>query len=82
MSTGQVSFGEILVGINFNPSLDPKVQKAKQLCAELANLVNDHQGEVGANYPTESLHRLVFDQTIADILKAQMMAVKYLTLKY
>lgn len=77
-----ISFGEILVGVSFNPSQDPKVAKAKQLCAELADLVNDHQGEVEANYGKESLQHYIHERAIMDILAAQMMVVKLLTLKY
>lgn len=77
-----ISFGEILVGVNFNPAQDPKVAKAKQLCAELANLVNDHQGEVGATYGKDSLQHYIHERATMDILAAQMMVVKLLTLKY
>ena len=38
----ELSFGQKLVGLDFNPSGDPKVLKAKQLCAELADLLHDH----------------------------------------
>ncbi len=37
----QPTFGEKLVGITFNPSGDHKVQRVKELCAELADLVSD-----------------------------------------
>lgn len=44
--TRELSFGERLVGLTFNPSNDPKVQRAKEICAELADLLyNDHKGE-------------------------------------
>ena len=32
--------GEELVGLDFNPSNNPNVQEAKELCAKLANLMN------------------------------------------
>ena len=32
----QLSFGEKLVGLTFNPSGNLRVQRAKELCAELA----------------------------------------------
>lgn len=35
-----LTFGEKLVGITFNPGNDDKVNKAKQLCADLADLLN------------------------------------------
>lgn len=77
----ELSFGEKLVGLNFNPSNDDKVSKAKMLCAELADLVNDeflNREESKVTYLSESL----FVHTIGEILNAQMNVVKLLTLKY
>jgi hypothetical protein len=77
----ELSFGEKLVGLNFNPSNDDKVSKAKMLCAELADLANDeflNREESQVTYLSESL----FVHTIGEILNAQMNVVKLLTLKY
>ena len=77
----ELSFGEKLVGLNFYPSNDDKVSKAKMLCAELADLVNDeflNREESKVTYLSESL----FVHTIGEILNAQMNVVKLLTLKY
>jgi hypothetical protein len=78
----ELSFGEKLVGLNFNPSNDDKVSKAKMLCAELADLVNSsfYEGEQDSK-PLELRHQL-FNHTIGEILNAQMNVVKLLTLKY
>lgn len=73
-----LTFGEKLVGLNFNPSNDDKVSKAKRLCAELADLV---EGEFQNNELTFLQSRL-YDHTIGEILNAQMNVVKLLTLKY
>ena len=73
-----LSFGQQLVGLTFNPSGDEKVLKAKQLCAELADLVND---ENNSRVSTQFTQRL-FSHTIGEILNAQMNTVKLLTLKY
>ncbi len=72
------TFGEQLVGITFNPAGDPKVLKAKQLCAELADLLNDHNNESDS---TQFSQRL-FSHAVGEILNAQMNVVKVLTLKY
>jgi hypothetical protein len=73
-----MSFGEQLVGLNFNPSNDDKVGKAKKLCAELADLVNAHfQSEANS-----VLANQLFNHTIGEIINAQMNVVKVLTLKY
>ena len=72
------TFGEQLVGITFNPAGDAKVLKAKQLCAELADLLNDYNNESDS---TQFSQRL-FSHAVGEILNAQMNVVKVLTLKY
>lgn len=74
----QPTFGEKLVGITFNPSGDPKVQRAKELCAELADLVSDEYNSRENTY----LVKVLYDHTLAEILNAQMNVVKVLTFKY
>lgn len=74
-----LTFGETLVGIGFNPSQDPKVKRAKELCAELADLVNDH---IPSDLPLTSDAKLRYklqDNSINQILIAQMSVVKVLT---
>ena len=73
-----ISFGERLVGLTFNPSNDPKVQRAKALCAEIADLLHDHI----SNKETNPLEQQLYNHTIGEILNAQMNVVKVLTLKY
>ena len=75
----ELTFGQLLVGLNFNPSKDPKVQRVKELCAELADLLNDNrQKDIEGLF----IENCIFSAAITDILKAQMMVVKSLTLKY
>lgn len=74
----QLSFGQKLVGITFNPSNDDAVGKAKKLCAELADLINDHW----SNKEHTSLENILYQHTVGEILNAQMNVVKLLTLKY
>jgi len=71
------SFGEILVGIEFNPSNDDKVFKVKNLMAEVANLLKDEYS-AGAKSPVKSL---LFDHAIGEIVNAQMSVVKVITMK-
>ena len=71
------SFGEQLVGLDFNPSGNEKVQKAKELCAELANLLKDSYTE-SERTPVKSL---LFDHAVGEILNAQMTVVKVITMK-
>ena len=78
MESRELTFGEKLVGLTFNPSGDEKVQRAKELCAELADLLNQN-ADPNSERP---LCRLLFDKAIGDILDAQMNVVKVLTFKY
>jgi len=74
----QPTFGMQLVGINFNPSGDPKVHRAKELFAQVADLVKtDFDKE-----PASELKSQLYNHTIGEILNAQMNVVKLLTLKY
>lgn len=78
METRELTFGEKLVGITFNPSADDKVAKAKQLCAELADLLKEDATTKEPTYLSSTL----YDHAIGEILNAQMNVVKVLTLKY
>lgn len=79
-----LTFGQQLVGLTFNPSGDPKVQRAKELCAELADLLNEAKNEKtdNGNMVTSQLYSQLYNHTIGEILNAQMNVVKVLTLKY
>ena len=74
----ELTFGEMLVGLTFNPSGDGKVTRAKMLCAELADLMD---GEF-RHRESSTLSDILFYKTVGDILDAQMNVVKFLTLKY
>jgi len=76
--TQQLSFGQKLVGLSFNPSGDEKVNKAKALCAELADLLYESEERKVKG----ELEILLYKKAIGDILDAQMNVVKVLTLKY
>jgi len=73
-----LSFGEILVGIEFNPSNDDRVAQVKQKMAEIANILKDAYNEEGAKSPVKSL---LFDHAVGEILNAQMSVVKVITMK-
>lgn len=74
----ELTFGEKLVGLTFNPSGDPNVQKAKELCAELADLMlNDLN-----NKNISNIQKLLLENALIEILNAQMNVVKVLTFKY
>jgi hypothetical protein len=77
IETKLLSFGEILVGIEFNPSNDDKVAQVKEKMAEIANLLKDAYNE-GEKSPVKSL---IFDHAVGEILNAQMSVVKVITMK-
>lgn len=75
--TKLLSFGELLVGIEFNPSNDDKVAKVKSMMAEIANLMKDAYNEEQKS-PVKSL---LFDHAVGELLNAQMSVVKVITFK-
>jgi hypothetical protein len=78
-----MSFGEQLVGLTFNPSGDPKVQKAKELCAQLADLIqSDLLDKRFSDTRPSDLYKQLHQHTVGEILNAQMNVVKILTFKY
>lgn len=74
-----LTFGQKLVGLNFNPSNDDKVGKAKQLCADLADLLKDDWKD---NEEKTQMYGQLHVHAMNEILNAQMNVVKVLTLKY
>lgn len=79
----ELTFGMKLVGIDFNPSGDPKVVRLKQLGAEMADIVEEYQGvtpEVGGK-PTY-IANTFRGQAIRDIKAAVMFAVAHITNKH
>jgi hypothetical protein len=77
----ELTAGEKLVGKTFNPSGDDKVAKAKALCAELADMIYDAKRESFAYGTLTLLREQLAERALMDILAAQMMVVKTLTLK-
>jgi hypothetical protein len=82
-TTRPMTFGEKLVGLTFNPSGDAKVQRAKELCAELADLLQESRFEKSdnGNMMVSTLYSTLYDHAVGEILNAQMNVVKVLTLK-
>ena len=75
--TKVLSFGEQLVGIEFNPSNDAGVAKIKELFAEVANILKD-------SYTSDSrspVKSLLFDHAVGELVSAQMAVVKVITFK-
>lgn len=71
--------GEVAVGLSFNPSSDPKVQKIKELMAEVFDFVEQHVPADDQTVAT-SRKRKMRDAALGHIVTAQMWAVKVVTL--
>lgn len=76
----ELTAGEKLVGKTFNPSGDNKVARAKALCAELADMIYDDKLYSYNHGTLTSLKEKLADRALTDILAAQMMVVKTLTI--
>ena len=72
-----LSFGELLVGIEFDPANEDKVAKVKSLMAEAANLMLEEYDQNGKS-PIKSL---LFDHAVGELVSAQMAVVKVITFK-
>ena len=81
-ATRQLTFGEKLVGLNFNPSNYDAVSKAKRLCADLADLLHNETMRGNSESEITGLQHNLYNHAIGEILNAQMNVVKVLTLKY
>lgn len=71
------TFGDKVVGKKFNPSNRPDVDRVKEICAELIDMVHKSFDQV----PVEPTQVILFEHTVGQILNAQMNAVKFLTLR-
>ena len=77
----QQSFGQKAVGLIFNPSNDPTVQKLKELYAEIIDVCNVARGLMPPA-PGDSQERArLFSIAITEAQGAQMWAVKAATWK-
>lgn len=74
----ELTFGMKLVGIDFNPSFNPDVDRIKRLAAEMADIL-DH---LRHKQPTTELHDQIYKHAITEILNAQMNAVKAITFNF
>ena len=79
MEEQKLTFGEKLVGLSFNPSQNEKVDRAKKLFAEAADLLKDHILEVREQKGLTTMGADLFSHALGEILNAQMCTVKVLT---
>lgn len=81
----ELTYGQKAVGLTFNPSNDPKVQKIKELYAEIIDICNEVRHTVsgdGADNGIEAAEkRRLASIAITQAQDAQMWAVKAITWK-
>lgn len=71
----ELTFGQQIVGVNFNPSSMPEVDTTKMMCASLIDaLANNFD-----NQQIAPMHGKIIDHAIMKIVEAQMAVVKALT---
>lgn len=75
MNTRELTYGERMVGLTFNPSNDQKVRAIKELCAKLIDIL------VEDSYTSAEV-TMMQEFAIKTIMTAQMWAVKVVTFKY
>lgn len=71
----ELTLGEKMVGLDFNPANNPDVHWVKQLCAQLIDRVEASKGE-----KPSYLRNMIAGQAQRAILVAQMLVVKIITL--
>lgn len=71
-----LTFGQKAVGLTFNPSNDPTVQKLKELYAQIIDVCNETRGQ------DRNEKARLFSVAITEAQGAQMWAVKAATWKF
>ena len=74
-----ISRGEQLVGINFNPSNNTDVDTIKRACAYLIDVVEKHREEHGQHGTLTANRELLMNHAIGEVINAQMNVVKAIT---
>jgi len=75
-----LTFGQKLVEVTFNPSKNSDVDRTKEICAELADILNKHQEDSVQNGTYNSIRQLIIENAYSEILNAQMNVEKAITL--
>lgn len=75
----ELTFGMKLVGLDFNPSGDPRVTELKQLAARMADIVDEHNHQPPASFYVSNI---MFSMAAQDIKHAVMASVALITNKH
>jgi hypothetical protein len=77
MDDQELTYGQKAVGLTFNPSNDPDVQKVKELYAQIIDFCNDARTKAGQGEKGRLL-----SVAITEAQTAQMWAVKGITWQF
>lgn len=77
VETKILSFGELLVGIEFDSGNEDDESKVKKMFAEMANLMKDSYN----NEQKSPVKSLLFDHAVGELVNAQMAIVRLITYK-
>jgi hypothetical protein len=75
--TKVLTFGEELIGIEFNTENDSEVFKVKKMIAEVLNILKEDYNKEEKS-PAKSF---LFDHALGELISAQMAVVKVITFK-
>jgi hypothetical protein len=75
----EISRGEQLVGINFDPSSNVDVDTIKRACAYLIDVVEKHREEHGQHGTLTANRELLMNHAIGEVINAQRNVVKAIT---
>jgi hypothetical protein len=77
----ELTFGEKLCGVDFNPAGHEKVKRLKALAAEMADIVFEEYKVSGNGKPVDGgrLRDILAEGAFQSILNGQMNAVKFVT---
>lgn len=74
MNNKQLTYGQKMVGVSFNPSALPEVDRVKQLAAELIDIAESYHSN-----PKGKIQ--LIELAINQVILAQMAVVKLITFK-
>lgn len=77
MEKQELTFGQKAMGVSFNPSNNPEVDKIKRKYAEIADVLNDFRNEPNPSLSSESKRQASI--AITELQTSQMWAVKAIT---
>jgi hypothetical protein len=75
----EVSRGEQLVGLSFNPSANSEVDTVKRACAYLIDIIEKHREDSSAHGTLTANREFLMNHAIGEIINAQMNVVKVIT---